>query len=70
MNMEVFEWIDLKMDENVLELNNMEKFLVANHGYFMGNLVEERTIVSEDLWSKLELKESMLHLKSCQAKLK
>lgn len=66
----MLRWIYLKVDEKVPELNELDNLLVNNHGGSIAKLVEERTLASADLWNKIEMKESMLRLKSHQVWLK
>ncbi|XP_058725667.1 uncharacterized protein LOC131596956 [Vicia villosa] len=69
-NKEVFGWIDLKVKEEVDSLNVLDKLLVENIGDNMEALVDSRRKVSKELWHNLNLKESMLRLKSSQLWLK
>ncbi|XP_058751458.1 uncharacterized protein LOC131624518 [Vicia villosa] len=69
-NKEVFGWLDLKLKEEVDSLNVLDNSLMENLGDHVEELVNSRREVSKELWHYLNLKESMLRLKSRQLWLK
>lgn len=62
-NKETFGWINLKVDEKIDELNDLDKFLVNNFDGLVSKEIEDRRVVSEEIKSFLAMKESMLRLK-------
>ncbi|CAI8602123.1 unnamed protein product [Vicia faba] len=69
-NCDVFGWINLKVSEEVGNLNKLDKLLVENHGGNVDPLVNNRREVTKELWNWLNVKESMLRLKFIQLWLK
>ncbi|XP_058761311.1 uncharacterized protein LOC131634691 [Vicia villosa] len=69
-NREVFVWIDLKVKEEVDNLNMLDNLLVDNIGDNVEALVSNRREVSKEIWNNLNMKESVLRLKSRQLWLK
>ncbi|XP_058746654.1 uncharacterized protein LOC131619586 [Vicia villosa] len=69
-NREIFGWIDLKVDEEVDGINEMDNLLAENFGGSIDGLVEARREAFDEVRKTLILKESMLRLKSRQLWLK
>lgn len=60
----------MKKKEQVSDMHELDNLLISNmtdnNGGSIGNLVEDRAKVWEDWLANLELKESMIRLKSSQ----
>lgn len=63
-NRDVFWWIDLKVSQKVGNLNELDILLVDHFGGNVEELVVNRRKVTEEIWNTLNLKESMIRLKS------
>ncbi|XP_058759623.1 uncharacterized protein LOC131632924 [Vicia villosa] len=63
-NKEVYGWQDLKIEENIDEQNDLDKFLISNVDDDISEAVEARRKVADEIWKKMEMKESMLRMKS------
>lgn len=57
-------WIDLKVSEEVKNLNVVDDLLVDQFGGDIEELVLNRRKVTSEMWKMLNLKESMIRLKS------
>ncbi|XP_058767495.1 uncharacterized protein LOC131641210 [Vicia villosa] len=63
-NREVFGWIDLKVEEEVDKMNELDRLMVDNLGGDIEDLVVERREVGKDIRHSLNVKEAMLRKKS------
>ncbi|XP_058750847.1 uncharacterized protein LOC131623866 [Vicia villosa] len=69
-NREVFGWINLKVSKEVENLCSFDNKLIDNFGENTDVVLKDRNNVTGELWNLLNLKESMLRLKSRQLWLK
>lgn len=69
-NREVFDWIDLKVEEETDKINEFDKLIVASMGGNIDSLVLDRSEASKELWNFLNIQECMLRLKSLNLMLK
>lgn len=51
-NRAVFGWIDLKVEEDVDNINMLDNLLVENMGGEVEDLINFRREVSKEMWSK------------------
>ncbi|XP_058759244.1 uncharacterized protein LOC131632513 [Vicia villosa] len=65
-NRDVFGWIDLRVIQNVDNLNELDSLLVDHFGGNIRDLVTNRSKVTKEIWNTLNMKESMIRLKSRQ----
>ncbi|XP_058742006.1 uncharacterized protein LOC131614440 [Vicia villosa] len=65
-NCDGFGWVDLRVNEKVKELNDLDGNLVENHGDNIDELAKVRSNMMGDLWKTLNIKEGMLRPKSRQ----
>ncbi|XP_058776653.1 uncharacterized protein LOC131650973 [Vicia villosa] len=65
-NKHVFGWIDLKIDDGVEELNELETDLAIGGDSLNPVEMEKRRVAAVGIWQNLHLKESMLKQKSRQ----
>ncbi|XP_058733800.1 uncharacterized protein LOC131605468 [Vicia villosa] len=63
-NREVFGWIDLKVEEASEKINTLDKVIEVNFGGGIDKEVIDRSLATKDFWNYLNIKESMLRLKS------
>lgn len=65
-NENVFGWVDLKIEEGVDILNDLESDMIADRGLDLPDIQSKRKYVVESIWSNLKLKEIILKQKSRQ----
>lgn len=70
LSKEIFGWIDLKVEEKIEEQHQLDQNMITNFGGDVGATVEERRLVTKQIWKHLELKDCILRLKSGQNWLK
>ncbi|XP_058732795.1 uncharacterized protein LOC131604368 [Vicia villosa] len=63
-NREVFGWIDLKVEDAKEKINTLDKEIEVNMRGVNDEEVLERRLATKDFWNYLNIKESMLRLKS------
>ncbi|XP_058756614.1 uncharacterized protein LOC131629831 [Vicia villosa] len=63
-NIKVFGWIDLKVEDKIDDLNELDQYLINNLGGANVEEVESRRVVSEEIRRLIVMKEDMLRLKS------
>lgn len=64
MNWDVFEWLDLKVEDYVKELKEFDKDSSNECGIINMEIVKEKVEASIEMWKNLTLKESLLRQKS------
>ncbi|XP_058762167.1 uncharacterized protein LOC131635557 [Vicia villosa] len=65
-NVNVFGWVDLKIDKGVDTLNELETELIRSGGLLSEEEAEKRRDSVETIWNNLHLKESMIKQKARQ----
>lgn len=65
-NVNVFGWVDLKIEDGVDILNDIKSDMITDKGLGLSDIQSKRKDDVESIWSNLKLKESMLRQKSRQ----
>lgn len=63
-NENVYCWVDLKIEEGMYALNDLESALTAAGGLISDTNMEKRRATTESIWYNLHLKESMIKQKA------